>query len=101
RVFPVAHFEVYISDDAAVEAESFTSPRISVHRVGAGRIAWMRLAIRLALRRPMPTLFLAAQSRRAAPRPPTPLSPICHPIVLPPTHPVVRPLRRILDAEPT
>jgi LmbE family N-acetylglucosaminyl deacetylase len=63
RAFPRAHFEVYCSPAAAAEVTDFTSPRIHVHHVDGGTRSWLRLALRLALGRPLPTLFLSGEKR--------------------------------------
>jgi LmbE family N-acetylglucosaminyl deacetylase len=62
-VFPKARIEAYVAAAAAAEVAEFESPRIHVHRVASGTQAWLRLALRLILLRPIPTLFLAGEKR--------------------------------------
>ena len=58
-LFPAATFELYAPPAAAAEADEVHFPRVEVHHVPAGAGAWARTALRLALRRPSPTLILS------------------------------------------
>jgi LmbE family N-acetylglucosaminyl deacetylase len=59
--FSDTRFAAYVACSA--EVEQFISPRIEVHEVGGGKKAWLLLALRLMLMRPMPTIFLAGERR--------------------------------------
>jgi hypothetical protein len=63
ETFPHACFDVYVPPAAAAEATKFDSPRIRVLHVDAGGKAWSLLAMRLALSRPAPTVFIAGSVR--------------------------------------
>jgi len=95
RTFPAAHFDVYVSPSTAAEVADFTSPRIRAHPIGAGRMAWVRLAFGLSLTRPMPTLFLAGERRLREARGLAALWPMSDPVVLPTMDHLVLSLRQL------
>jgi hypothetical protein len=95
RTFPVAHFDVYVSPAATAEVAGFVSPRIRVYPLGAGRMAWVRLALGLSLMHPMPTLFLAGERRLREARGLATLWPMSDPMVLPTMDHLVLSLRQL------
>lgn len=66
--FPRARLDIYSAPSALPEVErglekSATTEAI-IHPVGAGSKAWSALGLRLAFKRPMPTLFYVGKKRR-------------------------------------
>lgn len=98
RAFPEARFEAYVAPAAAAEVAALDSPRVEVHHVGAGARAWARLALRLALKRPRPTLFLAGNRRLRAARGLAALWPGSDPVVLPSMNHLMLALRQLAAA---
>jgi LmbE family N-acetylglucosaminyl deacetylase len=68
HALPKARIEAFVALPALPEAQDFVSPRVVVHGVAEGAIAWAALAARLALRRPAPTLFVAGSDRQTEAR---------------------------------
>lgn len=68
RSFPCARLDVYVTTVGAAEVSEVESPRIHVYPVDTGAKAWGRLALRLALTRPAPTVFIAGKKRLGAAR---------------------------------
>lgn len=82
QYFPSAIFDVYVAPAGIAEVVAFESPRIRVHRVGAGIKAWTMLSAKLMLCRPAPTLFTAGSKRLNAARGLAALWPLSDPLVI-------------------
>ncbi len=64
--FPKTRFEVHAAPSSTAEAGAVASPVVEVRHVPAGAMGWIRTALRLALSRPAPTLFLCGDRAREA-----------------------------------
>jgi LmbE family N-acetylglucosaminyl deacetylase len=99
RILPMAHIDAYVSLAAAAEVVEFESPRISLHYVGAGAKAWVLLAFRLILMRPMPTIFLGGEKRLREARFLSWLWPLADCVVISTMDHLVSALRRLACAD--
>lgn len=63
QAFPAARFDIFASPAAMVELEESDFPQVRAHRVRLGKLAWLGLCLRIALRQPEPTLFVAGSKR--------------------------------------
>jgi LmbE family N-acetylglucosaminyl deacetylase len=66
--FPDASFEVHVSSAGVAELRDVASRRFHVHEVRAGAGRWLALALRLAVSRPAPTVFISGRRRMRAAR---------------------------------
>lgn len=61
--FPHATLDIHVTSPGFTEIQEEASPRTTVHDVGLGTPSWVWLALRLALARPAPLVFVAGRHR--------------------------------------
>lgn len=64
--FPAATIEVFFHPQAEAELHGLESRRVRLHRVGAGFLSWLALALRIAVSRPAHIGFVAGEAPRQA-----------------------------------